>query len=66
MSEAATTGAPNGIVANAQRILRGDILFAAGVMAILAMLILPIPRWLLDICLAISITFSVLILMTAL
>jgi flagellar biosynthesis protein FlhA len=29
-------------------------------------LILPMPRWMLDVCLAFSITFSVLILMTAL
>ena len=34
--------------------------------AILVILILPMPRWLLDISLAFSITFSVLILMTAL
>ncbi len=44
---------------------RGDITLALGVVAILAMLILPVPRWLLDFSLAISITFSVLILMTA-
>ena len=34
--------------------------------AILVVLILPLPRWLLDISLAFSITFSVLILLTAL
>src|SRR3546814_11399072 len=45
---------------------RGDIALALGVMAILVVLILPMPTWLLDISLAISITFSVLILMTAL
>ncbi|MHA1567212.1 MAG: FHIPEP family type III secretion protein, partial [Alphaproteobacteria bacterium] len=43
----------------------GDINLALGVIAILVMLILPVPRWLLDFSLAISITFSVMILMTA-
>ena len=46
--------------------LRGDMLFAGGTIAILTVLILPMPHWLLDISLAISIAFSVLILMTAL
>lgn len=45
---------------------RGDIMLALGVVAILVVLILPLPRWLLDLALAFSITFSVLILMTAL
>jgi len=45
---------------------RGDILLALGVVAILVVLILPMPKWALDISLAFSITFSVLILMTAL
>ena len=45
---------------------RGDLAFAIGVIAILVILILPMPKWLLDFSLAISITFSVLILMTAL
>jgi flagellar biosynthesis protein FlhA len=45
---------------------RGDIIFALAVVTILAVLILPMPTWLLDLCLAFSITFSVLILMTAL
>ncbi len=44
----------------------GDILLAAGVVAILVVLILPLPQWLLDISLAFSITLSVLILLTAL
>ena len=43
----------------------GDILMAVGVMAILMVLILPLPRWLLDISLALSITISVLILFVA-
>jgi len=45
---------------------RSDIALALGMMAILVVLILPLPALLLDFSLAISITFSVLILMTAL
>ena len=45
---------------------RSDIGLAVGVMAILVILILPLPSLLLDFALAISITFSVLILMTSL
>ena len=45
---------------------RGDLALAVGVMTILVVLILPLPAMLLDIALAISIIFSVLILMTAL
>jgi len=45
---------------------RPDIGLALGIVAILVMLILPMPKWLLDSSLAISITFSVLVLMTAL
>lgn len=50
----------------AQAAKRGDIMLALGVVAILVVLILPLPRSLLDVALAFSITFSVLILMTAL
>jgi flagellar biosynthesis protein FlhA len=45
---------------------RSDIGLAVGMMAILMVLILPLPPLLLDFALAISITFSVLILMTSL
>jgi flagellar biosynthesis protein FlhA len=45
---------------------RGDIGLAVGIMTILVILILPLPPILLDFALAISITFSVLILMTSL
>jgi flagellar biosynthesis protein FlhA len=44
---------------------RGDIMLALGVIIIVGVLILPMPVWLLDFCLALSITFSVMILMTA-
>ncbi|MGF7155038.1 flagellar biosynthesis protein FlhA [Novosphingobium gossypii] len=43
-----------------------DLALALGVGAIIAMLILPMPAWMLDMGLALSITASVLILMTAL
>jgi flagellar biosynthesis protein FlhA len=43
-----------------------DILLGVGVLGILMMLIFPLPAWLLDFCLALSITISVVILMTAL
>ena len=45
---------------------RGDIMLALGIAAILVVLILPMPKWLLDVSLAFSIMFSVLILMTTL
>ena len=45
---------------------RGDVALALGVISILAVLVLPLPSWMLDILLAISITLSVLILMTVL
>jgi len=44
----------------------GDIALATGVMGIIVILILPMPPILLDMLLAISIVFSVMILMTAL
>src|ERR1700744_549853 len=43
-----------------------DIALAIGVMAIIVVLILPMPSMLLDVLLAVSIIFSVLIMMTAL
>ena len=45
---------------------RGDIVLALAVVGILVVLVMPMPKWMLDISLAFSITFSVLILMTAL
>ncbi len=44
---------------------RGDLGFALGVVMILVVLILPLPSWLLDIALALSLVFSVLVLMIA-
>ena len=48
-----------------QLLKRSDLGLAVGIMAILVVLILPLPPWLLDICLAFSLSFSILILMTA-
>ena len=45
---------------------RGDIALALGVVAILSILLLPMPRMLLDFCLAVSMTAAVMILMTVL
>ncbi|MEW6641851.1 MAG: flagellar biosynthesis protein FlhA [Pseudomonadota bacterium] len=62
---AATTGIPS--LAEISRILRrGDIALAVGILTILVVLILPLPSVVLDLFLAVSITLSVLILMTAL
>ena len=44
---------------------RGDILFAFGIVLMLVILILPMPAWLLDIALALSITMACMVLMTA-
>jgi flagellar biosynthesis protein FlhA len=64
MSDQATT--PDGEAVGTFSFMRGDIAFAIGIVAILAVLFVPLPPWLLDISFSISITFSVLILMTAL
>ncbi|NTU76202.1 MAG: flagellar biosynthesis protein FlhA [Alphaproteobacteria bacterium] len=45
---------------------RGEIWLAAGLMIILTVLVIPIPPFMVDLGLAISITFSVIILMTVL
>ncbi|MFW6300570.1 MAG: flagellar biosynthesis protein FlhA [Oceanicaulis sp.] len=50
----------------AKRLARGDVAMGVGVLALLVMLLLPMPKALLDVALAVSICFSVLILMTAL
>ncbi len=56
-----------GMLSTFQRIgASRDIALAIGVVAIIAMLILPMPAWMLDIGLALSITLSIMILMTSL
>lgn len=47
-------------------IMRTDLFLALGVVAILMFMLVPIPTWLLDMGLAISITLSIMILMTVL
>lgn len=47
-------------------LLRGDLALAFGVMTILVVLIMPMPPFMLDLLLAVSIIFSVLVLMTSL
>jgi flagellar biosynthesis protein FlhA len=47
-------------------IRRGDVAFALGLMGVLIVLMLPLPKALLDVFLALSLTFSVLVLMTSL
>ena len=46
-------------------LMRGEVGMAVGVIAVIMLLILPIPKMLLDLLLAISLVSSVLILMTA-
>src|SRR5512133_2149136 len=53
---------PAGIV---DFIKRSDLMLAIGMMAIMVVLILPLPPWLLDISLALSLSFAILIMMTA-
>ena len=63
-TEAAPTIDVVGRIGSALR--RGEVALALAVVAILVVLILPMPTWLLDGSLALSITFSVLILMVSL
>ncbi len=46
--------------------LRGDLLLAFGIVAILLFMLVPMPPWMLDMGLSISVAFSVLILMVVL
>ena len=50
----------------ADLIYRADISFAVGVLIIMVVLLMPMPKPLMDFALALSITFSVMILMTSL
>ncbi|MEE9300539.1 MAG: flagellar biosynthesis protein FlhA [Alphaproteobacteria bacterium] len=66
LEEGTQGGTPSVLGQIVQTARRGDILLALGVIAILVILIMPMPKWLLDVSLTGSITFSVLILMTVL
>ena len=67
MAEATSTSSPTNWLAEAGLLSRRkDIYFAVGIISILVVLILPLPSFLLDLFLGISITLSVIILMTVL
>src|SRR5262249_7656963 len=62
---AATAASPNLLDRLGATLKRGEIALALGVVAILVVLILPMPTWLLDFSLALSMPLSVLILVVA-
>lgn len=64
MSDTSANNAPGGITGLFKG--RSDIMMALGVTCILIVFFLPLPPWLLDFSLTISITFSIMILMTCL
>jgi flagellar biosynthesis protein FlhA len=69
MANAAEPQRPAGIVdfsAIMRNAMRGEIYLGAGVLFILAILLVPLPAWFMDFLLAISIISAVLVLMTAL
>lgn len=47
-------------------VFRGDVVLAMGIIAILVFMLIPIPTWLLDIGLSVSILFSIFIIMLVL
>ncbi len=64
-AQSTATGGVNLNLATLRDLLkRSDLVLAIGIMAILVVLILPLPPWLLDVCLAFSLSFAILILMT--
>src|SRR3984885_9799061 len=69
MADITSAAVPGGLSfdagAIAQYLKRSDLGLAVGIMVILVVLILPLPTWLLDVALAFSLSFSILILMTA-
>src|SRR6516225_4881771 len=69
MADIGTTAAAPGLDLSPAKVMdfikKSDLGLAIGIMAILVVLILPLPTWLLDISLAFSLSFSILILMTA-
>jgi len=69
MAETSTdsdSGGGGSLAAVVHALKRGDIALALGVAAILVVLILPMPSWMLDFSLAMSMTLSILIMMTVL
>ena len=66
MAEATATSPTNWLAEAGLLSRRKDIYFAIGIIGILIVLILPLPPFLLDLALGVSITLSVIILMTVL
>jgi flagellar biosynthesis protein FlhA len=58
--------AVNNMAASMSPFFRGDVMFALGIIAIILFMLVPVPTFLLDMGLAISIALAVLILMTVL
>jgi flagellar biosynthesis protein FlhA len=70
MSDTASNPPAKSSLSRAQGVLapvmRGDVALALGVIGILLFMLVPIPTWLLDLGLSLSITVSIVILMTVL
>jgi flagellar biosynthesis protein FlhA len=64
-TEALRAGPQGALDAVRDYLKNGEIALAIGILAILVVLLLPLPSWLLDVSLSFSITFSILILMTS-
>lgn len=66
MANTAIGAPPNNVFGAISDYLRnGEVALAVGILAILVVLVVPLPPWLLDVFLSFSLTFSILILMTA-
>ena len=63
---AAATNAGKNMGKSMSGLFRSDILFAAGIIAIIMFMLVPIPTTMLDFGLSVSVAFSVMILMTTL
>ena len=70
MSESGTLGGANTEKTGFRKFLSAmsgsDVALAIGVMSIIIMLIMPMSSWFLDIMLALSMTFSIVVMMTVL
>src|SRR5260370_2788976 len=64
-SQTKTVGPQGSFDAVRDYLKNGEIALAIGILAILVVLLLPLPPWLLDLALSFSITFAILILMTS-
>src|SRR5690606_22589472 len=70
MAEASSQNLPSTAMAQARGafggVFRGDVVLALGIIAILTFMLIPIPTWMLDLGLSVSILFSIFILMLVL